>query len=231
MKRLIISDLHLGSLYSKEKELVEFFKNNSDFDELILAGDIIDFIRVPYFTEQSTKLFKFVSTFPGNVIYIIGNHDLPFKNCAGNYMFGVFFEEKYEFEENGKKFRIEHGDRYEKGIIHRRSLMNLISVLQDILERAFKWNLSAWWQHLFTRKKKARRIWDILQWNTDADVFIMGHNHEPEVLIWVNEYEEIKTYVNCGDWTDHCTYVTVIDGVTRLKKFGVCSDTEEGQVL
>ena len=90
---------------------------------------------------------------------------------------------------------------------------------EDILGRFFNWNLSAWWQHLFENKKKAKRIWDILQWNEDADVFIMGHNHEPEVLIWVNEREEIKTYVNSGDWTEHTTYVTVIDGVTRLKSF------------
>ena len=219
MRRLIISDLHLGSFYTKERELINFFKENNDFDELILAGDIIDFIRVPQFTEQTTKLFEFVSNFEGKIFYIVGNHDLPFKNCIGNHLFGVEFVEYYEFKEEGKKFRIEHGDRYEKGIIHRRSLMNIISVFQDILERAFKWNLSAWWQSLFAKKKKVRRIWDILQWNEEADVFIMGHNHEPEVLIWVNEHEEIKTYVNCGDWTDHCTYVTVIDGVTRLKKF------------
>jgi UDP-2,3-diacylglucosamine pyrophosphatase LpxH len=219
VRRLVISDLHLGSFYAKEIELINFFKENNNFDELILAGDIIDFIRVPQFTEQTTKLFKFVSNFKGKVFYIVGNHDLPFKNCIGSHLFGVEFVEYYEFEEEGKKFRIEHGDRYEKGIIHRRSLMNIISVFQDILERAFKWNLSAWWQSLFTKKKKVRRIWDILQWNEEADVFIMGHNHEPEVLIWVNEHEEIKTYVNCGDWTDHCTYVTVIDGVTRLKKF------------
>ncbi len=219
MKRLIISDLHLGSYYAKERELIKFFENNDDFDELILAGDIIDFIKVPLFTEQTAKLFEFVSNFKGTVVYVVGNHDLPFKSCIGTEIFGVSFTDKYEFEEDGKKFRIEHGDRYEKGIIHKRSLMNIISVFQDVLERAFKWNLSAWWQSLFQKKKKARRIWDILQWNDDADVFIMGHNHEPEVLIWVSENEEIKTYVNCGDWTDHCTYVTVIDGVTRLKKF------------
>ena len=28
-----------------------------------------------------------------------------------------------------------------------------------------------------------KRIWDIVQWNNDVDVFIMGHNHTPEVLI------------------------------------------------
>ena len=219
MKRLIISDLHLGCVYAKEKQLLEFLSNNNDFDELILAGDIIDFLKIPTFTKQSAKLFEFVSNFPGRVIYIVGNHDIPFRPCIGNKIFGLEFVEKWEFEEAGKKFRIEHGDRYESGIIHRKALIKIISVFQDALERMFSWNLSAWWQHLFENKKKAKRIWDILQWNDDADVFIMGHNHEPEVLIWVNEEEEIKTYVNSGDWTLHCTYVTVINGVTRLKKF------------
>jgi len=219
MRRLIISDLHLGCHYAKEKQLLEFLSQIDHFDELILAGDIIDFLKIPTFTAQTTKLFEFVSNFTGKVIYIVGNHDIPFKPCIGTELFGIKFTESWEFEENGKKFRIEHGDRYEKGIIHRKALIKIISVFQDFLERLFNMNLSAWWQHLFENKKKAKRIWDILQWNDDADVFIMGHNHEPEVLIWVNEDEVIKTYVNSGDWTRHCTYVTVIDGVTRLKKF------------
>jgi len=219
MKRLIISDLHLGSFHAKEQQLLAFLSNNNDFDELILAGDIIDFIIIPTFTEQTAKLFEFVSNFTGKVIYIVGNHDIPFKSCIGTEIFDIKFVDAWEFEENDKKFRIEHGDRYETGIIHRKALMKIIMVAQDMLGRMFNWNLSAWWQHLFENKRKAKRIWDILQWNDDADVFIMGHNHEPEVLIWVNEEEEIKTYVNSGDWTEHCTYVTVIDGVTRLKKF------------
>ena len=219
MKRLIISDLHLGSFHAKEQQLLTFLSNNNDFDELILAGDIIDFIIIPTFTEQTAKLFEFVSNFPGKVVYIVGNHDIPFKSCIGTEIFDIKFVDSWEFEENDKKFRIEHGDRYETGIIHRKALMKIIMVIQDMLGRVFNWNLSAWWQHLFENKRKAKRIWDILQWNEDADVFIMGHNHEPEVLIWVNEEEEIKTYVNSGDWTEHCTYVTVIDGVTRLKKF------------
>ena len=43
--------------------------------------------------------------------------------------------------------------------------MKIIMVAQDMLGRLFNWNLSAWWQHLFENKRKAKRIWDILQWN------------------------------------------------------------------
>ena len=82
MRRLIISDLHLGSFHAQEQQLLTFLSNNNDFDELILAGDIIDFIIIPTFTEQTAKLFEFVSNFTGKVIYIVGNHDIPFKEAS-----------------------------------------------------------------------------------------------------------------------------------------------------
>ena len=43
--RLIISDLHIGSLHAKEDLLCDMLEE-VHFDELILAGDIIDFIKV-----------------------------------------------------------------------------------------------------------------------------------------------------------------------------------------
>ena len=47
----------------------------------------------------------------------------------------------------------------------------------------------------------------------------MGHNHIPEAIIWVEADQNIKTYINCGDWVTHQTYVSIIDGVARLKTF------------
>ena len=66
---------------------------------------------------------------------------------------------------------------------------------------------------------KAKRIWDIIEWNKDADVFIMGHIHTPEVLIWVDKDEDIKTYVNTGDWVEHQSYVTIENDIIRLKNW------------
>ena len=57
MKRLIISDLHLGSRFSNELSILELF-NTEDYDELILAGDIIDFIRIPKFTKNTLKILN-----------------------------------------------------------------------------------------------------------------------------------------------------------------------------
>ena len=62
MKRVVISDLHIGSWNSREKELVDFLQT-VECDELILAGDIIDFIKVPTFTKRSAELFKIIDNF------------------------------------------------------------------------------------------------------------------------------------------------------------------------
>ena len=97
--------------------------------------------------------------------------------------------------------------------------MNIISVFQDLIERWWDINLTKWFHSLSVKKRKLRRIWDIIQWNDDVDVLIIGHTHTPEVLIWVDKNENIRTYVNCGDWVQNCTYVTIEDGVTRLKSW------------
>ena len=90
MKRIIISDLHIGSKYANEESLLQFL-NNLDCGELILAGDIIDFIKIPTFTEQSHALFKIIENFDGKVIYIVGNHDISFQKLAGKEAFGISF--------------------------------------------------------------------------------------------------------------------------------------------
>jgi len=218
MKRVVISDLHIGSKYAREADLIRFL-GNLDCNELILAGDIIDFIKIPSFTDQSHALFNILDNFDGRIVYIIGNHDFSFRKLAGKEAFGISFRNQYEFIDGKRKYRIEHGHKYEKGIVHKRFLMNFISIFQDLIERIFNFNLSQWWHDINERKRKLRRIWDIIEWNNDADVFVMGHTHTPEVLIWVDHEENIKTYVNTGDWVEHQTYVVIEDDVIRLKNW------------
>ena len=216
--RLVISDLHLGCINSKESKLIQLL-SNVEFDELILAGDIIDFIKVPTFTEETTKIFQTLKQSGKKIIYIIGNHDDTLEPFVDKEMFGVEFRERYEFEYAAKKYRIVHGHQFDTGVVNWQFFMRFLSILQDWAERTFGWNLATWYVNWKLRKRKLRRIWDILKWNEEADVFIMGHTHVPEVVIWVDENEKIKTYVNCGDWVEHCTYVLIKDEQLRLKKF------------
>ena len=216
--RLIISDLHLGSAHSQEAELLKFLYS-VEFDELILAGDILEFLRRPTFTDTTSKLFDFVCTLNKKVIYIVGNHDNAFKSFIGKKTGGISFVKQYNFDYANRRYRVEHGDEYETGIVNWRYTIEFISFVQNMLERVFDIDLTTWWAKKQIKKRKLKRIWDIVKWNDEADVFIMGHTHNPEVLIWVDKHENIKTYVNTGDWISNCTYVLVKDGQVRLRKW------------
>ena len=47
----------------------------------------------------------------------------------------------------------------------------------------------------------------------------MGHTHTPEAMIWIDENERIRTYVNTGDWVEHATYVMIDGPQIRLKNY------------
>ena len=217
MKRVIVSDTHIGTKFYKSAELLKFLKTEK-YDELILAGDIIDFIKIPTFTERCLAIIKAVN-YDKKIIYVVGNHDESLLNLVGKSVHNVDFVKRYEFEEDGRKFRIEHGDDYDKGMLHNKIFIKFLSVLQNILEFTFNFDFTTWWTEKQIKKHKLRSIIHILRHHPDIDVFIMGHTHIPEALIWINEDGCIKTYINAGDWVTHQTYVTIIDGVARLKKF------------
>ena len=216
--RLILSDLHLGSAHTNELKLQKLLKE-TEFDELILAGDILEFLKRPKFTDTTAALFDFVCNLDKKVIYVVGNHDYAFNSFVGKKVGGIEFVRRYDFEYAGRKYRVEHGDDYDKGIVGWQYTMEFISFVQNMLERVFNIDLTTWWAKKQIKKRKLKKIWDIIKWNEDADVFIMGHTHNPEVLIWVDKNENIKTYVNTGDWVDNCTYVIIKDDQVRLRKF------------
>jgi len=222
VKRIVISDLHIGSSHCREEELSKFL-NSVECDEIILAGDIIDFIKIPSFTHHTASILKRLNKFK-KIVYIIGNHDNSLTSFVGGTVNNIQFCNSYEFVDGQRTFRIEHGDNYDKSFAHKFTegvLIKFISVFQDWIERKFDVDLATWWANKKIKRRKLVRIWDIINLNNDVDVFIMGHSHTPEAVIWVDEDQNIKTYVNSGDWVSHTTYVTIENGITRLRKFEV----------
>ena len=217
MKRLIISDTHIGSRFYKKEELLRLLRTKK-YDQLILNGDIIEFLKGPTFTTIALDILRAIDP-NKEVIYIVGNHDTAIANLIGQEFMNVKFVREYSFQEGGRSFRIEHGDKYETGLVHRRYIMKIISTFQDIIEKTFGLDLSTWITNLKLKKRKLKRLWDIIDHNNDIDALIIGHTHIPEVIIWIDENEKIKTYVNTGDWVQHATYVEIEDGVIRLRNF------------
>ena len=217
MKRLIISDTHIGSRFYKKEELLRLLQTKT-YDQLILNGDIIDFLKGPTFTTTALDILRAIDP-SKEIIYVVGNHDTAVSELIDQTFLNIKFVKEYCFEDTGRKFRVEHGDKYETGLVHKRYVMKIISIFQDIIERTSGLDLSTWLTNLKLKKRKLKRLWDILEDNDDVDALIVGHTHLPEVLIWIDENEKIKTYVNTGDWVQHATYVEIVDGVIRLKNF------------
>ncbi len=217
MKRIVISDTHIGTRFYNSEALLEFLESE-EYDELILAGDIIDFIKIPVFSSRCMEIMESID-YSKNIIYVVGNHDESLLNVVGKKFFNISFVKRYEFKASGRRFRIEHGDAYDKGVLHNRIFVKFLSVVQNMLEFTFNFDFTTWWTEIQIKKHKLRSIIHILRHNPETDVFIMGHTHIPEALIWVDEDQNIKTYINAGDWVTHQTYVTIDNGVARLKKF------------
>jgi len=217
MKRIIVSDTHIGSKFYKSKQLLSFLKSET-YDELVLAGDIIDFIKIPTFTERCLEIISAVD-YNKRIVYVVGNHDQSLLNLVGKKVHSVEFVKRYDFESCGRKFRIEHGDEYDKGVLHNKIFVTILSVIQNLLEITLNFDFTTWWTEKQIKKHKLRSVIHILRHHPDIDVFIMGHTHIPEAVIWINEDQNIKTYINAGDWVTHQTYVTITDGVARLKKY------------
>ena len=136
MRRLIISDLHMGSLFSREEKIIKLLKSEK-YDELVLGGDIIDFIKIPKFTKKSAEIFSLIFKLNIPIKYIIGNHDIAFYEFDNIIINNCTFLKKYEFEDNEKKIRIEHGDDYDNFIIKWEYIMNIISLVANFIERFF----------------------------------------------------------------------------------------------
>lgn len=214
MRRLILSDLHIGSIFSKENDILSILKNEK-YDELILAGDIIDFIRIPKFSIITLEIFKYLINLSVPIIYIVGNHDIAFKEFINFDINNFKFLKTYEFEDNNKKIRIEHGDEYDNFIIKWEYIMNIICVIANLIERFFNFDIIKFYEKY--RKKQRNRIDlnNIIEKNSDVDIYIMGHTHKPEIV--ENNINNKKIiYGNCGDWMQHKSYIILENGTIKL---------------
>lgn len=224
-RRLIISDIHIGSHHYQPEALIELLKVEQ-YDELILAGDIIDLIKVPTFTKNCLNLIKEIMN-AKKVIYITGNHDVAFLDWDKSELFGITFLEQYNIIVNDRKIRIIHGDQFQSGFIKTLGAIKILSVLQDQIERLTGFDITKFLHEKILKRLELKNIENILIENDDIDVLIMGHTHTPEALVWIRPGQNNKTYVNSGDWVSSCTYVTIeSSGEVRLRKFANMSTAQ-----
>lgn len=221
-RTVVISDIHLGSKYSKAKEVYKFIKS-IECETLILNGDIIDgwslqrggklnydhinCIRLILKKSKKTKIF-----------WVKGNHDeflldfAPFK--IGNI---ELVSEKTLYSMNGKKYLVTHGDVFDVFVSKMRWLAVLGSIGYDFALWINKW-YNKWREfrglEYFSLSKKIKGsvklatsfIGDFEKHlcqhakSMEFDGVICGHIHQAEI----KEISGIH-YMNSGDWVESLT--------------------------
>ncbi|MGP2657929.1 UDP-2,3-diacylglucosamine diphosphatase [Malaciobacter sp. WC5094] len=236
-KSIFISDVHLGTRFSKAKKLLNFLKHN-ECENLILVGDIIDgwaikrkFIWPQTHSDVIQKILKKARK-GTNVHFITGNHDefiRPFVPLVLGDSLNISNELDYQGI-NGKKYYITHGDFFDSITMTKKwlailgdygydLLLHLNTVLNFIRQKlGIKkyWSLSKYVKD--SVKSSVSFINDfesVLSThakNKGYDGIICGHIHKAEI----KDINGIQ-YLNCGDWVENCTaIIETFDGEFKI---------------
>jgi len=239
-KTIFISDVHLGTRFSKAERLLDFLKDNES-QNLIFVGDIIDgwAIKRKFKWEQShsdviQKVLRKARK-ETKVYFIIGNHDeflRPFAPLLMGDNLEIVNELDYHAV-NGKKYLVTHGDFFDsitmtkkwlailgdygyEFVLHANHILNILRKKVGIKKY---WSLSKYVKD--NVKSSVSFITDfeeILAQHAkrkNYDGIICGHIHKAEMKM-IGDVE----YLNCGDWVESCTAVVEhIDGRFEILKW------------
>ena len=236
-KSIFISDVHLGTRFSKAKKLLNFLKHNES-ENLILVGDIIDgwaikrkFVWPQTHSDVIQKVLKKARK-GTNVHFITGNHDeflRPFVPLILGNSLNISNELDYEAI-NGKKYYVTHGDFFDSITMTKKwlailgdygydLLLYLNAILNFIRQKVGikkYWSLSKYVKD--SVKSSVSFISDfesVLSThakNKGYDGIICGHIHKAEI----RDIDGIE-YLNCGDWVENCTaIVETYDGEFKI---------------
>ena len=226
-KSIFISDIHLGTRFSKAKVLLNFLKHNES-DQLILVGDIIDGWAIKrkliWPQEHSDVIQKILKKAKKGtkVTFITGNHDeflRPFVPLLLGDSVSIANELEY-VAINKKKYYITHGDFFDSITMTKKWLAILgdygydlllhLNVVLNFLKKRIGikkyWSLSKYVKD--NVKSSVSFISDfeaVLSThakNKGYDGIICGHIHKAEI----RDIEDIE-YLNCGDWVESCTAI------------------------
>jgi UDP-2,3-diacylglucosamine hydrolase len=243
-KIYFLSDFHLGapdaaSSLQREKQVVRFLDEiKNDAAEIFLVGDMFDFwyeyrkVVPKGFTRLLGKLAE-LSDAGIPMHFFVGNHDMWMKDYFLKELnIPIYFEPK-EFERNGKKFLIGHGDGLGPGDKGYKFLKKIFrnpfcQWLFGILPPYFGMGLADY----FSRRSRAQTgvseenfLGEDKEWlliyskevlkKKNFDFFVFGHRH----LAIDFRLTEGSRYINLGDWIHYYTYAVFDGNNLQLKSF------------
>jgi len=239
---VVLSDIHLGSEYSKIREVTNFLKH-VDCDRLILNGDIIDGWQLhkssKHWKSQHTNFFKVLMKMMEKggtqIVYVRGNHDDFLDKLAPFQLSNISIVPDYIFISHGKRYFVTHGDLFDSVTTHMRWLSKLgdlgYSLLLHINKHYNKWRTWRGLPYYSLSQEIKGKVKGAVSYISDFrnelialakrrnfDAVICGHIHQA-----ADEYVGDIHYLNSGDWVESLTALTE----NEKGEWNVISYTEE----
>lgn len=225
-KTIVLSDIHIGSKWSKTREVIRFLQHNT-CDTLILCGDIIDGWAIMRGTKvkwkrRHTDFIKLLLDIQHDtkIIYIRGNHDDFLDKVTPLSFMNITIVRDYIYTSGGKRYYILHGDVFDKIT----SSMSWLAKIGDV-----GYSLLLWMNKLYNYRRIKRglpyysiareiknkvkasvsyisdfekHIVDIAR-KKECQGVICGHIHHPEI----RQFGSLL-YLNSGDWVESLSALT-----------------------
>ena len=221
-KTVVVSDIHLGSRYSKVHEVSDFIES-VDCDRLILNGDTIDGWQLQqndyeFWGADQARFFRLVlkkiEKYNTDVFFLRGNHDDFLDKILPMAMGKLNILKDMILESGGLKFFVTHGVVFDNVTSHMKWVAKLGSVMYTVLlifnalynrlRALFGKPYYSFSQAIKNKVKKAvANASDFDQMLTDmarakgCQGVICGHIHRPEDRM-INGVR----YLNSGDWVE-----------------------------
>lgn len=235
-KIYFLSDFHLGApdaaiSLQREKKIVRFLDEiKTEAFALFIVGDVFDFwyeygrVVPKGYVRLLGKLAE-LSDAGISLHFFVGNHDMWMSGYFEQELNTPVYYEPREFEFNGKKFLVGHGDGLGPG-----------DHQYKFLKKVFRSPVSQWMfgvlpprigigmADFFSRRSRAKgggadevflgedKEWLIIYCKDrlkekKIDYFVFGHRHLPIDY----RLSDSSRYINLGDWLSYDTYA-VFDG-------------------
>ena len=243
-KIYFLSDFHLGapdynSSLQREKRVVQFLDEiKKDAFAIFILGDLFDFwfeykkVVPKGYVRILGKLAELTDS-GISVHFFVGNHDMWMNGYFERELNIQVYHEHHEFEFNGKKFMIGHGDglgpgdhryKFMKKVFRNQFSKKLFGMLHpstgigiaDYFSRKSRASAGKKDEKFLGEEKEWLIVFakDKLQ-NQHVDFFIFGHRHLPIV----HQLTHKSVYINLGDWIKYNSYAIFEDGVVNLKYY------------
>lgn len=237
-KVFCISDAHLGAqsadLEKKKKEmLISFLDYVMDQGgELIINGDLFDFwfeyrYAVPRLHFQVLARLSNLASAGKEIHYIAGNHDFWLDSFLQDQVGLILHRDDFEFELDGKKYYVRHGDGLLKNDYLYRGLKRVLRspvniFLYRLIHPDFGIPLALHFSHQSRTAAKKQTSYSDSDYREFAfnkiaqgyDFVFLGHTH------WaaMEKYHD-GWYLNSGHWMGQFTFVFVNDGIPQVLRW------------